>query len=129
VQVTGANDETTARQIAKTIAGSSLVKSAIFGRDPNWGRIAGAAGRAGVPFEQDNLQIKIGDFLLMENGQPLPFEKPAVSAYLKQAAAGAYLKDDTVLISVSIGNGHGTGQAWGCDLTYDYVKINADYTT
>ncbi|MBD2293080.1 bifunctional ornithine acetyltransferase/N-acetylglutamate synthase [Anabaena sphaerica FACHB-251] len=129
VQVSGANDETAARQIAKTIAGSSLVKSAIFGRDPNWGRIAGAAGRAGVAFEQDNLQIKIGDFLLMENGQPLPFDKASVSAYLKQAAAGAYLKEDTVLISVSIGNGHGTGQAWGCDLTYDYVKINADYTT
>ncbi|WP_353932445.1 bifunctional ornithine acetyltransferase/N-acetylglutamate synthase [Okeanomitos corallinicola TIOX110] len=129
VQVTGANDETAARQIAKTIAGSSLVKSAIFGRDPNWGRIAGAAGRAGVPFEQDNLQIKMGNFLLMENGQPLPFDKAAVSGYLKQAAAGAYMKEDTVLISVNIGNGNGTGKAWGCDLSYDYVKINAEYTT
>ncbi|WP_071191876.1 bifunctional ornithine acetyltransferase/N-acetylglutamate synthase [Trichormus sp. NMC-1] len=129
VQVSGANDETAARQIAKTIAGSSLVKSAIFGRDPNWGRIAGAAGRAGVPFEQDNLQIKLGDFLLFENGQPLPFDKAAASAYLKQAAAGAYLQKDTVLISVSVGNGHGTGKAWGCDLSYDYVKINAEYTT
>lgn len=129
VQVTGANDEAAARQIAKTIAGSSLVKSAIFGRDPNWGRIAGAAGRAGVPFEQDNLQIKLGDFLLFENGQPLPFDKAAASAYLKQKAAGAYLKEDTVLISVSVGNGHGTGKAWGCDLSYDYVKINAEYTT
>ncbi|MGM3306691.1 bifunctional ornithine acetyltransferase/N-acetylglutamate synthase [Anabaena sp. WFMT] len=129
VQVTGAQDETAARQIAKTIAGSSLVKSAIFGRDPNWGRIAGAAGRAGVPFEQDNLQIKLGDFLLFNNGQPLPFDKAAASAYLKKAASGAYLKEDTVLISVSVGNGHGTGQAWGCDLSYDYVKINAEYTT
>ncbi|TAE60009.1 MAG: bifunctional ornithine acetyltransferase/N-acetylglutamate synthase [Nostocales cyanobacterium] len=129
VQVTGAKDETTARQIAKTIAGSSLVKSAIFGRDPNWGRIAGAAGRAGVPFEQDHLKIKMGDFLLMEHGQPLPFDKAAVSAYLKQAAAGAYLKEDTVLISVDIGNGNSTGKAWGCDLSYDYVKINAEYTT
>lgn len=129
VQVTGANDETAARQIAKTIAGSSLVKSAIFGRDPNWGRIAGAAGRAGVPFEQDNLKIKIGDFVLFENGQPLPFDKAAVSAYLKQTSAGAYLKEDTVLISVSVGHGPGTGKAWGCDLSYDYVKINAEYTT
>ncbi|WP_413173728.1 bifunctional ornithine acetyltransferase/N-acetylglutamate synthase [Anabaena azotica] len=129
VQVTGAPDETAARQIAKTIAGSSLVKSAIFGRDPNWGRIAGAAGRAGVPFEQENLQIKLGHFLLFENGQPLPFDKASVSAYLKQAAAGAYMKEDTVLISVSVGNGHGTGKAWGCDLSYDYVKINAEYTT
>lgn len=129
VQVTGAHDEISARQIAKTIAGSSLVKSAIFGRDPNWGRIAAAAGRAGVPFEEANLQIKLGDFLMLENGQPLPFDRAAASAYLKQAAAGAYLKDDTVLISVSVGNGHGTGKAWGCDLSYDYVKINAEYTT
>ncbi|BAY13891.1 bifunctional ornithine acetyltransferase/N-acetylglutamate synthase [Calothrix sp. NIES-2098] len=129
VQVTGTHDELSARQIAKTIAGSSLVKSAIFGRDPNWGRIAAAAGRAGVPFEQENLQIKLGDFLLLENGQPLSFDRAAASAYLKNAAQGAYLKEDTVLISVSVGNGHGTGKAWGCDLSYDYVKINAEYTT
>lgn len=129
VQVTGAPDDKAARQIAKTIVGSSLVKSAIFGRDPNWGRIAAAAGRAGVLFEQENLKIQLGDFLLMENGQPLVFDRAAASAYLKQAAAGAYLKDDTVLISVSVGNGSGTGKAWGCDLSYDYVKINAEYTT
>jgi glutamate N-acetyltransferase/amino-acid N-acetyltransferase len=129
VEVHGAPDDKAARQVARTIAGSSLVKSAIFGRDPNWGRIAGAAGRAGVPFEQENLRIQLGDFLLMENGQPLPFDRAAASAYLKQAAAGAYLKEDTVLISVSIGNGSGSGKAWGCDLSYDYVKINAEYTT
>ncbi|MBE9128176.1 MULTISPECIES: bifunctional ornithine acetyltransferase/N-acetylglutamate synthase [unclassified Coleofasciculus] len=129
VQVTGAPDDKAARQIARTIAGSSLVKSAIFGRDPNWGRIAGAAGRAGVPFQQEKLRIQMGDFLLMENGQPLPFDRAAASAYLKNVAAGAYLKEDTVLISVSIGKGHGSGKAWGCDLSYDYVKINAEYTT
>ncbi|MBW4678960.1 MAG: bifunctional ornithine acetyltransferase/N-acetylglutamate synthase [Microcoleus vaginatus WJT46-NPBG5] len=129
VQVSGAKDEASARQIAKTIVGSSLVKSAIFGRDPNWGRIAAAAGRAGVPFEQENLRIQLGDFLLMENGQPLPFDRAAASNYMKQAAAGAYLKEDTVLISVSVGNGAGSGTAWGCDLSYDYVKINAEYTT
>ncbi|HAJ58082.1 MAG TPA: arginine biosynthesis bifunctional protein ArgJ, partial [Cyanobacteria bacterium UBA8543] len=88
------------RQIAKSIAGSSLVKSAIFGRDPNWGRIAAAAGYAGVPFEQENLRVQLGDFLMMENGQPLTFDRAAASNYLKQAAAGAYLKEDTVLISV-----------------------------
>ncbi|HBE17567.1 MAG TPA: arginine biosynthesis bifunctional protein ArgJ, partial [Cyanobacteria bacterium UBA11367] len=129
VQVTGAPDDKGARQIAKTIVGSSLVKSAIFGRDPNWGRIAGAAGRAGVKFDQANLRIQLGDFLMMENGQPLPFDRGAASNYMKQAAAGAYLKDDTVLISVSVGNGNGQGIAWGCDLSYDYVKINAEYTT
>lgn len=129
VQVSGAADDKAARQIARSIAGSSLVKSAIFGRDPNWGRIAAAAGYAGVPFEQENLRVQLGDFLMMENGQPLPFDRAAASNYLKQAAAGAYLKEDTVLISVSVGNGHGTGKAWGCDLSYDYVKINAEYTT
>ncbi|QSJ16648.1 bifunctional ornithine acetyltransferase/N-acetylglutamate synthase [Nostoc sp. UHCC 0702] len=153
VQVTGAHDELSARQIAKTIAGSSLVKSAIFGRDPNWGRIAAAAGRSGVLFEQENLQIKLGDFLMLENGQPLPFDRKAASAYLKQAADDASLPkdfvatnhsndlsvarttiktqrlDNPVIIAVSIGNGHGSGKAWGCDLSYDYVKINAEYTT
>ena len=129
VQVTGTPDEASANKIAKTIAGSSLVKSAIFGRDPNWGRIAAAAGRAGVKFEQEQLQVKLGDFLLMENGQPLDFDRPAASEYLKQRAAGEYLKDDTVVISVKFGDGLGSGKAWGCDLSYDYVKINAEYTT
>ncbi|TVP60800.1 MAG: bifunctional ornithine acetyltransferase/N-acetylglutamate synthase [Nodularia sp. (in: Bacteria)] len=153
VQVTGAYDQLSARQIAKTIAGSSLVKSAIFGRDPNWGRIAAAAGRAGVNFEQDNLQIKLGNFLLLENGQPVPFDRAAASAYLKQTAADSSLPEDfiftnnsndlsvdrsiikgqrvdnPVIIAVNIGNGHGSGKAWGCDLSYDYVKINAEYTT
>ena len=99
VEVRGASDEVAARQVARTIAGSSLVKCAIFGRDPNWGRIAAAAGRAGVPFQQEDLRIMLGDFLLMENGQPLPFDRAAASAYLKQEA--------TVAISVSIGNGPG----------------------
>lgn len=138
VQVTGATDDKSARQVAKTIAGSMLVKSAIFGRDPNWGRIAAAAGRAGVPFHPDNLQIKLGDFLLMENGQPLPCDRAAASAYLKNQAqqssipfeqAIAQSIDHPVAISVRIGNGPGSGQAWGCDLSYDYVKINAEYTT
>lgn len=129
VQVTGAPDEAAARQIARTIAGSSLVKSAIFGRDPNWGRIAGAAGRAGILFDQNHLEIKLGEFLMMQHGQPQAFDRIAANAYLKRAATGAYLKDDTVLISVSIGNGPGAGTAWGCDLSYDYVKINAEYTT
>ena len=153
VQVTGAPDEQSARQVAKVIAGSSLVKSAIFGRDPNWGRIAAAAGRAGVPFEQDSLKIQLGNFLLMENGQPLPFDRQAASVYLKQAADDASLPKDMIatnmsndlsgdrrtvktqrldnpaIVAVSIGNGHGSGKAWGCDLSYDYVKINAEYTT
>jgi glutamate N-acetyltransferase / amino-acid N-acetyltransferase len=129
VQVSGAPDNKAASEVAKTIAGSSLVKSAIFGRDPNWGRIAAAAGRAGVKFHQDELNIKLGDILLMENGQPEEFDRHAASNYLKQAAAGEYLKGDTVLISVGVGVGSGQSTAWGCDLTYKYVEINAEYTT
>ena len=129
VRVTGAPNDKDASQIAKTIAGSSLVKSAVFGRDPNWGRIAAAAGRAGVKFHQDELNIKLGDLVLMQNGQPLGFDRDVASNYLKQAAAGEYLKEDTVLISVNIGVGSGKSTAWGCDLTYKYVEINAEYTT
>ncbi|HEY9628394.1 MAG TPA: bifunctional ornithine acetyltransferase/N-acetylglutamate synthase [Coleofasciculaceae cyanobacterium] len=129
VRVSGATDDAAARQIARTIAGSALFKAAVFGRDPNWGRIAAAAGRAGIPFEQDHLRVQLGDFLLMENGQPLPFDRAGASAYIKAAAAGEYLKADTVLVSVSVGGGSGSGMAWGCDLSYDYVKINAEYTT
>jgi glutamate N-acetyltransferase/amino-acid N-acetyltransferase len=129
IRVSGTSDDAGARQIARTIAGSALFKSAVFGRDPNWGRIAAAAGRAGVPFDQEDLRVQLGEFLLMEKGQPLPFDRPAASNYMKQAAAGEYLKSDTVLVSVSVGNGPGEGVAWGCDLSYDYVKINAEYTT
>ncbi|MDJ0662462.1 MAG: bifunctional ornithine acetyltransferase/N-acetylglutamate synthase [Crocosphaera sp.] len=129
VQVSGAPDDEAARRIAKTIVGSSLVKSAIFGRDPNWGRIAAAAGRAGVTFPQEDLRITLGEFVMMENGQPLAYDRGAASHYMKQAAQGTYLQDDTVLISVCVGNGSGNGTAWGCDLSYDYVKINAEYTT
>ena len=153
VQVSGAANEKSAVQIAKTIAGSSLVKSAIFGRDPNWGRIAAAAGRAGVPFEQSDLRIQMGDFLLMEKGQPLEFDRKAASAYLKQTAEASSLPkdviatnnsndltvdrntvktqrvDNPIIIEVGVGNGAGVGKAWGCDLSYDYVKINAEYTT
>ena len=129
VRVAGAPDDKAASQVARTIAGSSLVKSAVFGRDPNWGRIAAAAGRAGVKFHQDELNIRLGDIVLMRNGQPLEFDRNAASNYLKQAAAGEYLKEDTVLISVEIGVGSGKSTAWGCDLTYKYVEINAEYTT
>lgn len=129
VQVTGAPSDAAARKVAKTVVGSSLVKSAIFGRDPNWGRIAGAAGRAGVPFDQENLRIQLGDFVMMDQGQPQPFDRQAANEYLKQAAAGEYLKSDTVLIQLDLGAGSGSGVAWGCDLSYDYVKINAEYTT
>jgi glutamate N-acetyltransferase / amino-acid N-acetyltransferase len=129
VRVSGTLTDKEARQIAREIAGSSLLKAAIFGHDPNWGRIAMAAGKAGIPFDQNNLAVSLGDIPLMAFGQPLTFDRAAASNYLKAATQGEYLKTDTVLISVSVGNGNGTGVAWGCDLSYDYVKINAEYTT
>ncbi len=129
VQVSGTATDREARQIAREIAGSSLLKAAIFGNDPNWGRIAMAAGKAGVTFDQNNLAVRLGDIQLMTNGQPLTFDRSAASNYLKAASQGEYLKTDTVLISVGVGNGTGAGIAWGCDLSYDYVKINAEYTT
>ncbi|KAG8376438.1 hypothetical protein BUALT_Bualt09G0063400 [Buddleja alternifolia] len=101
------------------------LQAAVYGRDPNWGRIACAAGYAGIPFSQNKLQISLGDTLLMENGQPLPFDRAAASDYLRKTGE----KHGTVVIQISIGNGPGSAQAWGCDLSYDYVKINAEYTT
>ncbi|MEM8546217.1 MAG: bifunctional ornithine acetyltransferase/N-acetylglutamate synthase, partial [Cyanobacteria bacterium P01_H01_bin.119] len=99
------------------------------GHDPNWGRIAAVAGRAGVPFDQGDLRIQLGDFFLMEHGQPQPVDQAAASHYLQQATQGEYLKTDTVNIDVSVGHGAGQGIAWGCDFSYDYVRINAEYTT
>ena len=123
--VGGAKTDEEARAIAKSIVGSSLVKSAMFGHDPNWGRIAAAAGYAGVEYDQAQVRIVLGETLLMEAGQPLAFDEVAASNYLRERAA----EHGTAKIEVSIGKGPGVGQAWGCDLSYDYVKINAEYTT
>jgi glutamate N-acetyltransferase/amino-acid N-acetyltransferase len=129
VLVEGSADDAGARAIARTVCGSSLVKCAVHGRDPNWGRIVAAAGRAGVPFDPAAVALWLGPHQLMAAGQPLPFDRPAASAYLRERAAGAYLHDDTVLIRLQVGDGPGHGRAWGCDLSDQYVRINADYTT
>ena len=130
VQVDGTDSETEARQIARTICGSSLVKTAVHGRDPNWGRIVAAAGRAGVAFSADAVALWIGPYQLMSEGQPVPFDRAAAaSAYLSERACGRYLVDDTVQIRLSLGDGAGQAIAWGCDLSDQYVRINADYTT
>ncbi|XP_075517344.1 LOW QUALITY PROTEIN: arginine biosynthesis bifunctional protein ArgJ, chloroplastic [Primulina tabacum] len=125
VKVNGAYSEAEAAKVARSVASSSLTKAAVYGRDPNWGRIACAAGYAGVPFDLNKLQISLGNILLMDNGQPLPFDRTAASNYLRTAGEN----HGTVLIQISIGDGPGSGLAWGCDLSYDYVKINAEYTT
>ena len=129
VVVEGAASESDAQQMARTVCGSSLVKTAVHGRDPNWGRIVAAAGRSGVVFDAQAISLWIGDHHLLENGQPLGFDRLAASTYLQQRAEGSYLLDDTVLIRLVIGSGPGEGRAWGCDLSDQYVRINADYTT
>ncbi|MFM8278345.1 MAG: bifunctional glutamate N-acetyltransferase/amino-acid acetyltransferase ArgJ [Cyanobium sp.] len=129
VRVEGTAAEAGARRIARTVCGSALVKCAVHGRDPNWGRIVAAAGRAGVPFDPEAVALWLGDHQLMERGQPLAFDRAAASRYLRERAAGAYLQDDTVAIRLQLGEGPGAGIAWGCDLSDQYVRINADYTT
>ena len=129
VQVEGASTEAGALQIARTICSSSLVKTAVHGRDPNWGRIVAAAGRSGVVFDADAVALWIGPHQLMSAGQPLAFDRSATSAYLSERAYGRYLVDDSVRIRLAVGSGTGQGTAWGCDLTDQYVRINADYTT
>ena len=210
VQTSGAASDADARAISKAVVASSLVKAAVYGHDPNWGRIACAAGweppslfpifkiltfntqphsslhdltrraasrlpkadawsaslccrrdqlwgkqlpqcclhertiqpaecgakagalrgglccsYAGAPFDPNSLDIKLGDIALMEGGQPLQFDAKAASSYLKSTTE----VHGTVYITMSVGEGSGSGTAWGCDLSYDYVKINAEYTT
>lgn len=120
VQVNGAVSDDSAQAIAKTVIGSSLVKSAVFGADANWGRIIAAVGRAGQPVNPDTVDIRLGDILTLEQSRPVVFD---------EEIALEYLKGDTVVIRVDLHNGEGQATAWGCDLTYDYVRINAAYRT
>ena len=120
VNVVGAENEASAMQVARTVCGSSLVKTAVHGRDPNWGRIVAAAGRSGVTFDPAAVALWIGPHQLMAEGQPLIFDRRAASDVLRQ---------EHVPIRLSLGDGSGAGRAWGCDLSDQYVRINADYTT
>ena len=121
VTATGAREWTHAERAARTIANSLLVKTAIHGGDPNWGRLVAAAGRSGVPFDQSRAAVHIGGIVLFENGQP--FDNNA-------GRAAAYLSGKDIDIEVNLGTG-GLEQAtiWTCDLSADYVRINADYRT
>jgi glutamate N-acetyltransferase / amino-acid N-acetyltransferase len=119
--VEGSRTEAEARQIAKVVAESALVKTAIFGADPNWGRIVSAAGYAGIEFEEEDLSLWLGDMLLYKAGVPQPFNAAEASAYLKSN------RDITVRLKFTLGQA--SCQFWTCDLGYDYVRLNADYTT
>ncbi|MEC7382083.1 MAG: bifunctional glutamate N-acetyltransferase/amino-acid acetyltransferase ArgJ, partial [Cyanobacteriota bacterium] len=105
VQVEGVGGDVEARRIARTVCGSSLVKTAVHGRDPNWGRILAAAGRAGVPFDPAAVALWLGPHQLMEFGEPLPFDRIAASRYIQERVDGSYLSDDTVRIRLVVGDG------------------------
>jgi glutamate N-acetyltransferase/amino-acid N-acetyltransferase len=119
VRVAGAADDVAARAVARTVAASSLVKTAVHGADPNWGRIAAAAGRSGVALDPDRLLICIGDVQVFD-GAPLPFDEDR---------ARELLGGTVVSISLDLRDADGEGVAWGCDLSAEYVAINSEYTT
>ena len=119
IKVTGAPSETDALAAAKTVAGSSLLKAAIYGNDPNWGRILAALGRSGVNFEPTKTKVLIQNIQVFD-GKPLEFDRKAASLAMRS---------DEVVVVCDLAAGTAVGEAWGCDLTEGYVKINAEYTT
>jgi glutamate N-acetyltransferase/amino-acid N-acetyltransferase len=121
IEVEGCRTDDDAKKIAKTIAESALVKTAVFGADPNWGRVVSAAGYAGVPFEERDLSLWMGDLPLYRAGAPLPFDAAAASSYLK------HNREVHFKLRFTLGAGRCT--FYTSDLTYEYVKLNADYTT
>ena len=129
IKVEGAATNFDAHIIARTIASSSLVKTAVHGSDPNWGRIIAALGRAGSSFNLNDIQLWIGPYKIFSNGKPVDFDRKTVSNFMKERLKGAYLIDDLISIRLTIGMGNFSATAWGCDLSDQYVRINADYTT
>lgn len=120
VEVQGAKDSLDARMMAKQIVGSSLVKTAVFGADANWGRIISSIGQTKGAINPDTVDIAIGPIVMLKNSEPVSFS---------EEDALEYLKGDFVQIFVHLHNGDASGKAWGCDLSYDYIKINASYRT
>jgi glutamate N-acetyltransferase/amino-acid N-acetyltransferase len=121
IVVNGAVDESAAAKAAKTVANSPLVKTALFGGDPNWGRIFMAIGRSGVEVNPEKANLLLGDIQLVQAGEPQPFDALAASRWLAAT--------DEVQIVVDLGVGEGSAMVWSCDLSYKYVEINAEYHT
>jgi len=121
IDVEGASTREDARAIAKSVAESALVKTAIHGADPNWGRIVSAAGYAGVAFEEEDLSLWLNGIPLYRDGAPLPFDDALASANLRDHR-------DTH-IRLILNHGGASVRFWTCDLTAEYIRLNADYTT
>lgn len=119
INVTGAENDADARKVAMATANSPLVKTAIAGEDPNWGRVVMAVGKSGAKADRDLLAISFGDIKVAENGW--------VSPTYSEDAGAAYMKGEDITINVDLGIGSGTSTAWTCDLTHEYIRINADY--
>jgi len=120
VIVKGAPSIADARLAARTVVSSPLVKAAVHGRDPNWGRIVAAVGRSGVAVVESKIDLYIGQVCLLKAGKPLPFNRRG----LKRILSGS-----EVPITLHLNLGKGTATAWGCDLSEEYVTINSQYTT
>lgn len=121
VTVSGASSDAEAKKAAKVIANSLLAKTAIHGGDPNWGRLVAAAGRAGVAFDPDRASVRIGDIVLFNEG--VPFDERAPQA-------AEYLTGSDIDIAIDLGTGgSGRSTVWTCDLSAEYVAINAEYRT
>jgi glutamate N-acetyltransferase/amino-acid acetyltransferase len=120
VDVKGAKTALDARMMAKSVVGSMLVKTAIFGKDPNWGRILCSLGYSDAPLNPETVTIQLAGLTVFDKGQPVSFDQEVMVQQLEH---------DTIVIDVLLQDGEAFGQAWGCDLTYDYVKINALYHT
>ena len=121
IHIQGAKAKTHAHRVAKSVATSSLVKTALFGQDPNWGRIIAAVGYAGVPFNPDKVQISLNGSVLFNNGVPA---KGALQSTLRKK-----MKSKNISIVIDLKSGIHSGEVYTCDLSYDYVRINAEYTT
>lgn len=119
IQISGAANDADAKTHAMAIANSPLVKTAIAGEDPNWGRVVMAIGKSGAAADRDKLSIWFGDVLVAENGW--------VNPDYVEADAAAHMKQQELLIRVDLGIGDGTSTVWTCDLTHGYIDINADY--
>jgi glutamate N-acetyltransferase/amino-acid N-acetyltransferase len=120
VIVEGAETEEEARMAARTISSSSLVKTAVHGNDPNWGRVVAAAGRSGARLDESKLAMYVNDVCILEHGLPVPFFKDAVILQMKSPEL-------TFRLSLNLGDG--TATAWGCNLSEAYVTFNSAYTT
>lgn len=120
VRVGGARSVDEARAAARTIASSNLVKAAIHGADPNWGRILAAAGRSGANIQDRKATVRIGGHEVFHEGAPFAYDSQIVRAVLRQAE---------MVIELDLGLGEASARAWGCDLSAEYVRVNAEYTS